>query len=591
MRASEALTGLAALLRRDLAAGRRGVATLVVRSLVIGLTAAVALFALHRSELLYRQPEAAGLFGWSVSWVLLLLSTLLLPYLALQALRHERESGRLDLLLLAGLSPRLLAIGRWLSAFLLLESLLLDALPAMAAFAFFATPSPALLAWAALALTAWNALLAGLAVLISAAVPRVGTCVAAGLVVVIALAWACGWALADDKRARFTTLHAPVAPAALAALTSQSVSPNPLPLRPASQLATAATLIAAGGLLALAAGRRLARAPRTAPSGRAGGATGRRRRLRDLGRPGPVGAEPLGWLLQRNAPFLRPLALAALLPAAWLALGLVFELRSWMRPGEEGFERLVTADGLVAGAACAWAVGLLLTALGGALQVARSRERNEWDSLLASSRSGRSLVLGLLQGPFEAALTIALFVLGLAAALELVAPWQADQDLPYWVAVLLGLAGTCGLALVLGLAAGLAARTQAGAMGLCLLLVLTAAAEGVLVATWLDGTDLGVGFDAMSRASAVALAVVLVMPLQFLLLDRLRRRPGPGRLFFDLSCGALLVAPPLVNAMMDTHGSRHHVHAPLLGLACATLAVPLLAVLLRRSDAWLGRTG
>ena len=44
-------------------------------------------------------------------------------------------------MLLAGLSPRLLGLGRTFSTFLLLQSLVLDALPAMAVFVFFAAPT------------------------------------------------------------------------------------------------------------------------------------------------------------------------------------------------------------------------------------------------------------------------------------------------------------------------------------------------------------------------------------------------------------------------------------------------------------------
>ena len=591
LRVPASLRALGALLTRDLAAGRRGTSTAALRVLVVALSGLVAGISLYNADSLYARPNEAALAGWLIPWSLVVVSLLALPVLALQTLRHERESGRLDLLLLAGLSPRLLAFGRWLSSFLLLESLLLDALPAMAVFAYFGSPDLHRLAWGVVALTGWNALIAGFAVALSARIRRAGACVLAALAVLFALVATSVWTLSKDSRARKAAHAAPAPPIVLTWLTVETIASRPERVSPAGHAAGLAGSLAAGLLLAATAGRGLDRSLRAARTRTRTGRPRLRRALARLGRPGALAGEPLAWLLQRGAWLLRPRALAIVLLAAFFAGTGLLELRSLLRQRSLDQPAVLDPDLLVTAAGLAWLAALALAAFSTALQVARARERNEWDTLLSSARRGRSLVGGLLAGPFEAALVAAALAVGFLGLVGLVAPWMSGGDLPAVLAGALGLAGTLPLALGLGLAAGLCARSQAGAMGLCLLLLGLVVVEGSLAGAWLDGTALGEAFDAKSRASLVMLAASCVIPLQFLVLDLLRRRPTAAHLLGLLSLAALFISPPLFNAIMDTHDSRLFQHAPLVGLASVSMGLPLLFVLLRRPDVWLGRIG
>jgi hypothetical protein len=226
-----------------------------------------------------------------------------------------------------------------------------------------------------------------------------------------------------------------------------------------------------------------------------------------------------------------------------------------------------------------------------ALQVSGLRERGEWESVLATARTGRALVADLLRGSLLACvvpllLASLLFGAGEWADLALGRP---AQPLLLPGAALLACLGTGALAVGLGQLAGLVARTQAAALGLSLLLLVGSLAWGLLGAALLEQTVLGQGLDFASRLSATALAAAVVVPLQVWLLECSRGRPTLGRLSFDLALGAGLLCPSLLHGVLV---ARSALEALLfVALVSTALGAPLLVVVLRRPSWWLGRTG
>ena len=118
-----------ALLRRDLVAGRRGSTVFLARVVVLLVASGFAVQAL----VLFDPGQGVGgqAGGWNLVLAVGVIAMVMTPILAMQTVRSEREQGTFDLLMLTGLDPITFAFGRTLSTFLLLESLLLEALPAI----------------------------------------------------------------------------------------------------------------------------------------------------------------------------------------------------------------------------------------------------------------------------------------------------------------------------------------------------------------------------------------------------------------------------------------------------------------------------
>ncbi|MEM7244651.1 MAG: hypothetical protein AAF533_04875 [Acidobacteriota bacterium] len=182
---------LLALVRRDLVGGQRRPLQRWGRVLVVLLTTAPALAVV--SELASGGMWAAqrgATSCWFLVGALGLSAALLFPAHAVNALAAEREDGTLELMRLAGIGPMNLALGRFVSLFLLLQLLIIDAVPAMTIFAWTGRPSGTELLLACMHLTAWNLALAGGSMAISAwssnpgrafmfsAMVLLGTCIA-----------------------------------------------------------------------------------------------------------------------------------------------------------------------------------------------------------------------------------------------------------------------------------------------------------------------------------------------------------------------------------------------------------------------------
>lgn len=172
---------LAAIIRRDLTGGSRGAATLAARALAILISGGVVLIAFEMMGSGGGGIEFGGVAAATLLLGLLALAMLMAPAIAVSSLRREREAGMLDLLLLAGIRPATLTLGRIASTFVLLESLLVASLPALAFFWFFRRPSLPQLALCVLALTGHFLALSAVAVAISAWSRHAGTAIALSL--------------------------------------------------------------------------------------------------------------------------------------------------------------------------------------------------------------------------------------------------------------------------------------------------------------------------------------------------------------------------------------------------------------------------
>lgn len=423
-------TPLLALLRRDLLAGRRGTGTLVARTLAMLFAAAAVLFS-FAAGVEGQRNEVAAIASVSLFVGLMLTGFLMGPAIAVSALRLEREAGMLDLLLLAGIRPGTLALGRMLSTWLFLLSLLFAALPGIAFLWFFRSPSPVELVLAAAALTSHFLALSGVVVAISAWARHAGYAIALSLVVFAA--WI-GAFFAGDIAQLPTSLA--LIGEAVGREISGPADPSFTPLEHVAGW-TVNGLI---GLLAL--GLATAGLRRRHPAAQRDILRERIDRHRAPARTGRV----LTWLLQRRSAPARPAVQAALvIPACALALLGGIELMSVIG------SLLIVA-------------GILLALMLGATSIAPERERRAWSSLISTGLSGPAIFTDLL---LAAALGSCVPII--AGILTCFAPMMLVAEDGARLATIGGMISvviTWLLALHCGLIASLVSRRTAGAISL-----------------------------------------------------------------------------------------------------------------------------
>ena len=512
------MSGFGAVLRRDLLGSSRAALPALTRWLALAGCGAAAVAGLGRIG-----PGLGGdlghWFGYCVLGLMLLGLALALTQ-ALGAFRAERSAGTLDLLLLAGLRPAALVTARATSGFLVLLSIPAAAVPGLLLFAFFRTPTLRATAAHALALTCFLAVVAALAVAISAWTERPGPAIAAGLMVLPGFAalslhpdWGGSWS-------------------AVGLVPRLAEADGPVPSERLAVMVLAHALLVAGALWIARGGleRRPARAREEAP---------RRKRA-------PESCDerhPLSWLLARCSPAARPrlqlLGLGiALSPLAGLA---AWELVTTGRVSLASEPQMLSAFG---GGAAFFAVAAALAA--GATQIAAHRERGAWDEVAASARDGEKLLNDLLAGTLRAAVVpyaaaaVLLFLAELARGLH---PFEAMFVIP-------ALGSSLLFAGAIGLAASACADRSATAVatavlllaGLPLLVVLLHEVGAGDLKQWLVGSLLLVGL-----ASGLLAPILLrgLAPLAMLLTSSLKEwkrggTPGPTRL---LTRPALVLVP------------------------------------------------
>lgn len=535
---AEALRPVAALVVRDLRAARRSAGLRAARAVLIAASASLALLGLWS----FRPGGAhVGRLGWSVVVAAGVASLLLTPALAVQALRGERERGTLDVLLLAGLTPRALALGRAVGAFLLLQGLLLDVLPALAAFSFVRDPAPGELVLAALALSGLNALLAGLAVALSATFERAGPCACVAILGVALLA------LAEGAGA-LSALPSPGG--VLAALASdRPVGPE----EAARALAVLLLGLAAGLGLALAAGRQLDLAGRT-------------RRLPPVGAAGRRVSRrfPLTWLALRSSPAARPAVQLALVPLPIVAVVASMAAGGLLRGRSPRLDELAATPVVVAGGVILAAVTLLVGIFAGATQVSGARDRDEWDAVLATGRPGRSLLRDLWAAAAVPAIVPALLSAGLLGL--------GLEGLVGRALAALALLGIAAFAAVIGVLSALVTQSLGGALVLALETVLVVG--GLLFGARVLGEGLAPLAPVTWLVAAAAGAVLL----------RGERASRHARLVALAALPPAACAPALAAEGVAAPGGW-----ALLALLLVVTPAAVAAAVHGRADRWLGR--
>jgi hypothetical protein len=420
---------LRALVRRDLTGTRRGPAVTWSRTLAILASGGIALMGLTSVRFGPGASEAASVAGVGIGFSLLAIAALLAPSLAVTALRREREAGMLDLLLLAGVTPRTLVLGRILSAWLFLESLLLASMPALALFWFFRRPSLRELLDAGLVLSLAFLAVAALGVAVSAWCRNAGLAVAATL---IALAvWLFG---------SITLVTTATELSVIALLLAALHVPGAMPTDVTSGLAVQAGVALVLTLVAIAGVRR--RPPKV---------------QRDVlletiekRRPPVRGTWPLTWLVQRTSAPARPGVLAIVVgvpsaaflftpPEAQLVAGCMLVQISW-----------------------------LVAAVVGATLVAPAREKRTWDSLLTTSLPGARIAADLLR----ATLIAASIPLACGLVLALPATLALGNRFAGWAGLAAAAIATLLLSATAGVAASVATRSAGGALAMTGALVL-----------------------------------------------------------------------------------------------------------------------
>lgn len=434
----------AALVRRDLAGSRRGLATPVARGLVAALVGLFAWFALSEFNVSRSASFGEGGLGFVAMLTLGAVALLAVPPLAADSLRRERESGLLDLLFLAGLDARTLALGRALSTFVLLFGLATAALPGLALLWFFRRTSPAELLGCLVVHAAWCWLLAGLVVALSARVRSAGQAYAAGLLLVLLFAWL-GWHALQPHESGWLAVTSLMERASMRSYLPPSWANDAL------LLSGLAVHVLAGTWLSLGAGRALARrasAPRRDDFAAA------------VLRPGPRASSrwPLTWLHRRLHAAARPRAQALSLLALLLSLMTGLGALSLVIPKRiSRIDSLWTVLGLTG--AILVAVGFIGAALAGAWSAAALRERGEWTAMLTTPLGARWLLADLIW--FSTSVSVVPVGTGLAFLLASLAAQGAEVALVGGVAA--SLAATFWACVVAAVAASLGARSSSSA--------------------------------------------------------------------------------------------------------------------------------
>lgn len=448
------LVPLAALLRRDLLAGGRGARSLVARALAILLSGSVVLACFQVSAFAQRN-EIAGGGALAIFAGLVAVGFLIGPAVAASALRLEREAGMLDLLLLAGIRPTMLALGRMLSTWLFLQSLLFAALPALAILWYFRAPAPLDLLLAAATLTGHFFALSGVLVAISANARHGGFAIA--LSVVVLGTWAGLMVVGLNEDVPGTTLR--LLDAAVGKLEAPLGS-VPLKEHVLGWIGSGVIGLASLGLATAGLQSRAPAAPRDVLRERIDRA------------PRPVSNRlPLTSLLHRRSAPARPIIQAILIVPCVLLVALL------------GSAEFLAASGILL-----VAIGLLVALMAGATSIAPERERRTWTSLVTTRLGGDAIIVDLLASalsssavPVLAGLLAAFGPAALLAAVDIgVMPWILGAG-----AILL----TWLFACVAGIGASLVTSRTAGAVGLA-----AAAFFGMPV----------VGFAASELAAALA---------------------------------------------------------------------------------------
>jgi hypothetical protein len=546
-RLAGACVALLAVVRRDLVASRRGARTYLVRMLTMVAAGVAALVAWHSFST--GGPAAAS---GSRAVVAILATVVLLAFvqalvICVSALRAERQAGLLDLVLLAGVSPRMLVLGRTISTWIGLEAMIVACLPAMGLLWLFRVMSPEQLVIAVGALSAFNFALAAAAVAVSAWAQSAGMALALG-------------ALMTASWAGLTLVGAPLGwDATLMRALIEALSPTH-GVRALDGLIVfggAHAMLAAVGLAAAALG-----VERRTESTRPDVLLLRveRRRL-------PMDATlPLTWLMQRLSAPARPIVQVPFVGIAaiigLLALGLAPEATALVGT-------LLALSGLVGAAAAA------------ATSIAPARERGQWLPLAATSLDGRRLILDMAHAAASATLLpTAVGTLLVSKALSRIPDSVGAAPL-----LVIAMASSWAFVIVAGLVASLASRTSAAALALT---------GAILVGEPLLGAF---GWSAWSEASHVPFGDLaggfgwLLLVLDALILGTwLVLRAGFGRrgwlvpLAF-LPAGATLTLPLFLG---DTISSAA-LAGSLLGVGCFGLILwPLGA---RRRDATLMLVG
>jgi len=559
-------SALTALLRRDLLGGSRAGSLRIARGVALGLSGGAVLVVYSAQP---RMQADWGSVAMAVTFAMLsLVSAVSAPQAAIQAIRRERDRGMLDLLVMAGLTPWLLALGRILSTFANLLSLLLATLPAFALLRYFGSPSAhELIVGVALICCAWLAL-ASYAVAISAWAPSSAV---AGVVAI-------GGLIAYAALAELADIDSIV-------LGSDPLLVRLLGLDRAGASATGIDFAAyAGRQLVTSLGcwclaafgiRRRTRPPRTRLEGRAA-----RRHL-------AVGGWPLTSLVLHRATLARPGLLVLLLAIPPL-------VHAWKGPRET-----LVAGWILAGLA------LLIALLVPALHVGVARERSQWDSLMSTSMPGRRTLLDLVRASLVASaapMAAGLLAVAIASAAQVASP------LPRIGITVSGLLVTWLVVAALGTTAGLLATGPAAAVRYCGGLVVVASLAPFLAyatAQFLTGRRLILP----AWAYVVLLVVLLGVSIAGIVSSR-RNRTGaplfcvpltwslvivPGFMIADVREAAPYALGGLSGLVRITLHAAPYAKPPLLQLAQALphvlLAAMLLAALLGRADRWLGRAG
>jgi len=582
------VSALVAVLKRDLRGAERAGLLGWARALALAGTglAAIAAFTRFRSSPL---DDIRLVFGSSVFGLMGLLLIFAASF-ALGAFRAERQAGTLDLLLLAGIRPQTLALGRTISAFFVLLSIAAAALPALALFWFFRTPTPRAWLLHAVALVCWGATLAAAGVAISAWSRRPGTALAGALIVLP------GFAALSLTAGAVQTWSAP-------GLVIQAVNSGGQvdASRAFLCIGVHGALVAAGVLLT-GLGLRQAR-----PDAALGDSKPSRRRRR------PSERRPLTWLLHRSSTASRPDAqfLALLLALAFVGVG---ALAAPVLGGSAVDVMHPKALSALGGGIALLSFGTALAA--GATRIAAERERRTWDAIAASARSSEKLFQDLI----ESTLLCCLMPFVVGASLLTAAELLRGEGLLVAVVPFYSLFASLCLASVLGLAASACARGSATALALGSVLLF-----GVPILV--GGSHLiGAGAENWGRALAVLIFLaVLGLPIlvrgfgPFILLlivamrEQARGARGPGSLItrplfvlvpLALLTGALTDAGDQAWALAFGGAHAALIHVATLGeerslldpnlLASGALWQMLFALLVahglwRQRDLWLGR--
>jgi len=423
-----ACVALLAVLRRDLVASRRGARTYLVRLVAMAASGIAALAAWHAfaTRVESRALGSDALHGIVVTIVLL--GFLQAIVTCVSALRAERQAGLLDLVFLAGVSPRVLVLARTISTWLALEAMIVACLPALGLLWLFRAMTPEDLVVAVGALSLFNLAVSAASVAVSAWAPSAGMALAMGAL--LSLSWLA-----------LTVAGSPLQwDATLLRILEAVTSPDPV-----AQLPEMLVVFGVAHVMLVVVGLSAARlgVERRSEATRPDMLLKRIER-----RPLPVGAtRPMTWLARRLSAPARPMVQAPIV-AIVVVLALVELGREPERSGLMGMFLALT--------------GLFVAAAIAATSIAPARERGQWMPLAATGLDGRSL-LGDLAWSAASSTFLPVIVGTLLIGIVLALAPGGIVTLPM---LAIGVLASWGFAIVAGLVASLASRTSAAALAL-----------------------------------------------------------------------------------------------------------------------------